>query len=114
MDKTLDMVCDRLLDEIENTVKKDLSPASLEMLDVAVDIIKDLKEIEAMESVGYSGRGKSYANYANYENGTSSRGGRYERTYSRTGGPMVELENMYNNAQSDKEREIIRKVMNQL
>lgn len=110
MDKTLDMVCDRLLDEIETTVKKDISPASLEMLDVAVDIIKDLKEIEAMESVGYSGRNKTYNNY---DNGNSMRG-RYERSYSRTGGAMAELENMYNTAQSDKEREIIRKVMNQL
>ena len=59
MDKTLDMVYDRLLDEVENTVKKDISPASLEMLDMAVDILKDLKEIEAMESVGYSGRNKT-------------------------------------------------------
>ena len=107
MDKTLDMVYDRLLDEIENTVKKDISPASLEMLDMAVDILKDLKEIEAMESVGYSGRNKTY------DNGNSMRG-KYERTYSRTGGAMAELENMYNTAQSDKEREIIRKVMNQL
>ncbi|SFU35450.1 hypothetical protein [Butyrivibrio sp. INlla21] len=110
MDKTLDMLCDRLLDEIESTVKKDLSPASLEMLDMAVDIIKDIKEVEAMESVGYSGRDRSYANY---DNGNSMRG-RYERSYSRTGSPMTELENLYNNAQSDKEREIIRKVMNQL
>ena len=107
MDKTLDMVCDRLLDEIEGTVKKDITPASLEMLDMAVDIIKDLKEIEAMESVGYSGRTKPY------DNGNSMRG-RYERSYSRTGSPMSELEHMYNDAQSDKEREIIRKVMNQL
>ena len=104
------MVYDRLLDEVENTVKKDISPASLEMLDMAVDILKDLKEIEAMESVGYSGRNKTYNNY---DNGNSMRG-RYERSYSRTGSPMTELENMYNTAQSDKEREIIRKVMNQL
>lgn len=110
MDKTLDMVYDRLLDEIENSVKKDLSPATLEMLDMAVDILKDLKEIEAMESVGYSGQNKSYDNY---ERGNSMRG-RYERSYSRTGNAMTELENMYNNAQTDKEREIIRKVMNQL
>ncbi len=113
MDKTLDMVCDRLLDEIESTVKKDLSPASLEMLDMAVDIIKDLKEIEAMEVTGYSGRNRSYASYGNYDNGNSMRG-RYDRSYSRTGCAMAELENMYNNAQTDKEREIIRKVMNQL
>lgn len=110
MDKTLDMAYDRLLDEIENTVKKDISPASLEMLDMAVDILKDLKEIEAMESVGYSGRNKAYNNY---DNGNSMRG-RYERSYSRTSNAMAELENMYNTAQSDKEREIIRKVMNQL
>ena len=106
MDKTLDMVCDRLLEEIDGTVKKDITPASLEMLDMAVDIIKDLKEIEAMESVGYSGR-------KSYDNGNSMRG-KYERSYSRTGSPMAELEHMYNDAQSDKEREIIRKVMNQL
>ena len=57
MDKTLEMLCDRMSDEIEDTVKMEkLSPASMDMLDKAVDILKDIKEIEAMDAAGgYSG-----------------------------------------------------------
>ena len=124
MDKTLDMLCDRLSDEIEDTVKLEkLSPASMDMLDKAVDIIKDLKEIEAMDAAvgGYSGRvyqrmqnGGSYDSYNNgsYDGSSYRRGG--SQNYSRNSGAMNKLEEMYDNAQTDKEREIIRKVMTQI
>lgn len=104
MDRALEMICDRLYDEIEEVGRAEkLSPSSIEMLDKAVDILKDLKEMEHMDS-GYSGR------YAYEGGGTSSRRGRY----SRNSEAVSKLEDMYNNAGSDKEREIIRKVMNQI
>lgn len=112
MDKTLDMLCDRLSDEIEDTVKLEkLSPASMDMLDKAVDIIKDIKEIGTMEAVGgYSGK-----TYQRMQNGNSYDDQSYRRgQYSRTGSAMSKLEEMYDNAQSDKEREIIRKLMTQM
>ena len=118
MDKTLEMLCDRLSDEIEDTVKLEkLSPASMEMLDTAVDILKDLKEIEAMDAVGgYSGKRYNGGSYDNgydggmYNGGTSYRRGRY----TRDDGTMSKLEQMMDEAQSDKERETIRKIMNKL
>lgn len=119
MDKTLEMLCDRLSDEIEDTVKLDkLSAASMEMLDTAVDIMKDIKEIEAMDFAnGYSGRrynGGSYDNMpsgnGSYDNGTMYRRGRY----SRNDETMSKLEQMYDEAQTDKERETIRKIMNKI
>ena len=116
MDKTLDMLCDRLSDEIEDTVKLEkLSPASMDMLDKAVDILKDIKEINSMEqAVGYSGT-KPYNRTYNgggygYDDGTYRR----NRGYSRNDETMSKLEQMYDNAQTDKERETIRKIMNQI
>lgn len=113
MDKTLEMLCDRLSDEIEDTVKLEkLTPASMEMLDTAVDIMKDIKEISAMDAVnGYSSRpiyGGSYDD--GYDRSTSYRRGRY----SRNDETMAKLDHMYEEAQTDKEREIIRKLMNKM
>lgn len=113
MDKTLDMLCDRLSDEIEDTVKLEkLSPASMDMLDKAVDILKDIKEIEAMDAVGgYSG--KTYQRVYNGDSYDEPHPTSYRR-YSRNTDSMSKLEQMYDNAQSDKEREIIRKIMTQM
>ena len=105
---------DRMSDEIEDTVKMEkLSPASMDMLDKAVDILKDIKEIEAMDAAGgYSGR-DSYQRVYNGSSYDDPHTTSYRR-YSRNNESMSKLEQMYDNAQSDKEREIIRKIMTQM
>ena len=115
MDKTLEMLCDRLSDEIEDTVKLEkLSPASMEMLDTAVDIMKDIKEIEAMNAAyGYSGKPPRIYNNASYDNGDTGYR-RMNRNYSKNDEAMSRLEQMYDEAQTDKEREVIRKLMNKM
>lgn len=112
MDKTLEMLCDRLLDEIEDTVKLDkLPPASMDMLDKAVDILKDLKEMDSWESDGgYSGK-PIYRYGVSYDDGNTYR---RNRGYARNSETIAKMEEMYDNAQSDKEREIIRKLMSQI
>ncbi len=113
MDRTLEMLCDRMSDEIEDTVKLEkLSPASMDMLDKAVDILKDIKEIEAMSAVGgYSGnKDMRVYNGVSYDEPHDTS----YRRYSRNTETMNKLEKMYDTAQSDKEREIIRKIMTQM
>lgn len=102
--RILEELCDRLSDEIDETLKIDkLTPSTMEMLDKAVDIIKDVKTIDAM---GYSyGDGNSYARGRRYYDG--GRGG--SRSY---GDNMMEkLEDLYDNATSEKDRETIKKLM---
>ncbi len=109
MDKTLEMLCDRLSDEIEDTVKLEkLTPASMDLLDTAVDIMKDIKEIEAMDAVGgYSGR-RMYG--SSYDNGDQI----YRRRYSRNDDIMAKYEKLYEEAKTEKEKEAIRKIMNEM
>lgn len=68
MHKTLMMLSDRLCRDIEDSMHEEkLTPATLEMLDKSVDIIKDIETIKAMDEYGdYSERGRySYGNYRN-------------------------------------------------
>ena len=53
MHKTLEMLSTRLCRDIEESVHEDkITPATMEMLDKAVDIIKDIETIKAMEDYG--------------------------------------------------------------
>lgn len=77
MHDTLRMLSDRLCKDIEDSSHEEkLTPATLEMLDKAVDIIKDIKTIEAMEEYDYS-EGSSYARRDRM--GRYSRGSDYSR-----------------------------------
>lgn len=125
-DKIEDMLCEEL-DQI--AIKKELTSNALEVMDKAVDIIKDIRTIEAMEEAGYNDDGYSnrMPDYM-YNDGMSyarSRGryakrdsmGRYsrdsyERGYSREG-VKDHLERMMNEAKTEQEREMIRKWMNE-
>lgn len=109
MNKTLEMLCDRLSDEIEDTVKLDkFTAANMELLGMAVDIMKDVKEIEAMDAVGgYSGRRMYGSSYDGEDPG-------YRRRYSRDDDIMAKYEKLYEEAKTDKEREAIRKIMNEM
>ena len=116
-EKIKDMLCDEL-DEI--TKKNELTSSNLEIIDKAIDIIKDIHTIDAMESeYGYSNDG--YSNrypYYMYDDGNSyarkrDSMGRYSRDgYSRDA--ASELQKMMENAKSDKERDALRQAISSM
>ena len=91
MHKTLEMLSNRLCRDIEESAREDkLTPATMEMLDKAVDIIKDIETINAMEK------------YGEYDEEN------YRRRY------RSDYRNDYRNDYSDHELEKIRKIVNQM
>lgn len=131
MFKLQDMIlCD--IDEI--TKKGSIKPEEYEMIGEAVDILKDLKTIEAMDEYGespemsgympryrmnggYSGNYGSYGNGNTMPAGNSTMRGRDARTgryMSRDDGTMAKLSNMMATAQTEQERQIISRMMNEL
>ena len=125
MQKTFDKLRDMIGSEMEQiTSRGELDENSLACTYKMVDILKDLGEIE-MNDGGYSQRympqypmnsygmgGNSYRN-----NNTMYRGNSYRNSYngmggySRTGDTMDKLHQMMNEAQTEHERETIRRVM---
>lgn len=127
MFKLQDMIlCD--IDEI--TKKGSIKPEEYEMIGEAVDILKDLKTIEAMDEYGESPEMSGYmprfrqsnmngysGNYGSYGTGNSTMRGRDARTgryMSRDDGTMAKLSNMMATAQTEQERQIISRMMNEL
>lgn len=109
--------------EIDKEVAKgSLTPETIRTIGYAIDVIKDIKTIEAMESeYGYSGhypeRGWNVRPYYSYEDAPDysyarrrDSMGRYSREdgYSRK---MDDLERMMNEARSEDERELYRKLI---
>lgn len=131
MEDLRDMLCEEL-DEIAR--KQEMSAGDLEAVHKLTDTIKNIDKISIMEEDGeYSqagdwevegrgnyGRGNSYANRGkHYVRGHYSRdGGRGGmRGYSRDGARdrmMEQLESMMGDASSDKERQAIRRCIEQL
>ena len=134
--KVYDKIKDMLCDELETISKqKELSQGNLEIVDTAIDIIKDIHTIEAMEqeyghddgySQGYYGRMPYYI----YDDGMMPTGGSYARGrggnvprdmrgrymsdngYSRD--TKDELQQLMNNAQNEHEREAIRRALDSM
>ena len=125
---------EQLCDELkEYASKKDLSAGDLEMVHKLTDTIKNLDKIDALEDDGYSRSGDWEAR-GSYERGNSYRGrkrdsmGRYSRDggtiryrdgrmYSRADAKehmMGELEEAMDAATTDRERDIIKRAMEQL
>ena len=125
--KVLDQIEDMLCDELESVVKKkELTTSSLELIDTAVDIVKDIHTVRAMDeefgshpgySQGYYGRmpyymyddmpsGSSYARGRGSSGQMSSRGRYYNDGYS--GDTKDELQRLMSTAKNDHEREAIR------
>ena len=128
---------DRLCDELEEIARKgDLSAGDLETVSKLAATIKDLGKIEMMDDGGYSQDGDWMAR-GTYNRGSSYRGrkrdsmGRYDRDgmgyrdsrmmpdrmYSRAEAKdemMGQMEDLMAMAGSEKEREAIRRCMNQL
>lgn len=125
MQKTFDKLRDMIGSEMDQiTARGELDENSLACTYKMVDILKDLGEIE-MNDGGYSQRympqypmnsygmgGNSYRN-----NNTMYRGNSYRNSYngmggySRTGDTMDKLHQIMNEAQTEQERETIRRVM---
>ena len=126
-----DDVRDLVESEIEKITKKsELDEKSLMYLDKLIDIEKDTYEIEmGYEQFGngysqgmYPYYGNSYQQNSYRQNGNSNRNGGYSRNgyggsyrsggYSREGGDiMSRLETMMDEAQTEHERNAIRRVL---
>lgn len=131
--KLYEEIHDMLCDELEGIAKKkELTSSNLQVLDTAIDILKDIKTIEAMEQE-YGSEGYSNGYYPRYpyymydgEMGNSyARGrganakrdsmGRYSREdgYSMNEGysrdTKEELRMMMDRAKDEREREALRK-----
>lgn len=123
---------EKLCDELEEIAKKpDMSAGDLETVHKLTDTIKNIEKIDMLEDDGgYSrdgdwmargtyDRGNSYARRKRDSMGRYSRDGRmHDRVmYSRADAKdhmMGELEEAMNAASTDREREIIRRAMDQI
>lgn len=128
---------EKLCNELEEIARKgELGAGDLEIIHKLTDTIKNLDKIEMLEDGGYSqagdwddgrgsyGRGSSYANRGKhyvrghysregYSNeGNSSRGG-YSRHDAKEA-MMEQMEALMDQAESEKERQAIRRCMSQL
>ena len=136
--KVYDRIKDMLCDELEEVSKqKELTSSGLEMIDTAVDILKDLSVLHAMEKEypeneysnngGYSqgyyqrmpyyiyddpGMGSSYARGRDANTGRTSMARYDDGGYSRD--TKAELEKLMRNAESDREREAIMEALNHM
>lgn len=139
--KVYGQIKEMLCDELEGIAKKkELTTSSLEVIDKAIDIVKDIATIEAMEQeYGYSQEG-GYSNgyygrmpYYMYDDGMGNsyargRGsnarrdsmGRYSnegRSYDYngySGDTKEELQKLMGSAQNEREREAIRKALDSM
>lgn len=122
---------DKLCKELDEIARKgELGAGDLEIVHKLTDTIKNLDKIEMLEDGGYSqagdweiegrayNRGNSYARRKRDSMGRYSRDGRMMRGgYSRHDAKeamMDQMEDLMAQAGSEKEREAIRRCMNQL
>ena len=117
---------EKLCRELEEVARKpEMGAGDLELIHKLTDTIKNIDKIDALEDGGYSrdgdwemeGRGR-YNRGSSYARRRDSRG-RYtsDRRYSRDDAKthMIEqMEQMMNGSQNEREREIIRRAMEQL
>lgn len=103
--------------ELEKIGKmNELNPTSLENVYKLVDILKDLDEVEGKKmDDGYSQRympdmGNSYRRNMNYGRGNS-----YNRSYNSRGGSLRDhLEQALDEAKTERERETIMRMMDEI
>lgn len=132
--RVYDDVRDLVEQEMEKIVKKDeLDPQCLEHLYKLIDIAKDVDTIYAMNEYGEAPDENGYSTrmYPHYSGNSYKRDsmGRYSRTgmsyrngmnnsyrgdYSRDGDMYNRLETMMHEASTEREREAIRRAMEQL
>lgn len=124
---------EKLCRELEEVARKpEMGAGDLELIHKLTDTIKNIDKIDALEDDGYSrggdwemeGRGNYSRNGGAYNRGSSYARrrdslGRYtsNRRYSRDDAKthmMEQMEQMMNGTQNEREREIIRRAMEQL
>lgn len=122
-DEIKEMLCDELEDVVK---KKELTPNSLELIDTAIDVIKDIHTIKAMEEEYPDNDGYSQGYYRRmpvymYDDPGMQRGMggsrmRYNDGYSRdyTGDTKEDLQRLMNTAKNDRERETIRHALDNM
>ncbi len=134
--KALEDLRETLCKELDEIARKGMSAGDLEAVHKLTDTVKNIDKICMLEEGGYSGageweadmlgtygRGSSYANRGKHyvrghysrDDGASYRGGRGR--YSRDGGKeemVSQLEMMMEDASSDRERQAIRRCIEQL
>lgn len=117
---------EKLCRELEEVARKpEMGAGDLELIHKLTDTIKNIDKIDALEDDGYSrdgdwemeGRGR-YNRGSSYARRRDSRG-RYtsDRRYSRDDAKthmMEQMEQLMNGTQNEREREIIRRAMEQL
>ena len=121
---------EKLCRELEEVARKpEMGAGDLELIHKLTDTIKNIDKIDALEDDGYSrdgdwemegrgryNRGSSYARRKRDSMGRYSRewrDGRYSRDDAKTH-MMEQMEQMMNGSQNEREREIIRRAMEQL
>lgn len=114
MGKSIHDLREMLCEELENITEQrgSLSPDKLKIIDMLTHSIKSIDTIIAMEDAGYS-RDYSYRGRMSYDDGSYARNrdGRYSRD---DGHLMRKLEEMLHESGSDKEREMVKRFMEQL
>lgn len=118
---------EKLCEELEEIARKpEMSAGDLEAAHKLTDTIKNIDKIEMLEEDdGYSRAGNWEADmHGTYARGSSYRGrkrdsmGRYSRDgrYSRHASPdmMDKLQTMMDNASTERERDAIRRLMNEM
>ena len=117
---------EKLCRELEEVARKpEMGAGDLELIHKLTDTIKNIDKIDALEDDGYSrdgdwemeGRGR-YNRGSSYARRRDSRG-RYtsDRRYSRDDAKermIDQMEQLMNGTQNDREREIIKRAMEQL
>lgn len=128
MGKSIYDLREMLCEELENmTEQKSLSGDKLKVIDMLTHSIKSIDTIIAMENSGYSnnysyGRGNSYTDGNSYMRGNSYMDGSYRNRdnrgrYSRDDEQTHlkhRLEDMLQEVHSDREREAIKRCMEQM
>lgn len=119
--KDMREIREMLMDELVNTAEtNNLTIEKVKIIDMLTHSIKSIDTIEAMQDGGYSGAERYNRNHNSYESRTD-RGRSYARRndgrYSRDDGSdsmMEHLDMMMDEARTEKEREAIRKFMEQM
>ena len=117
MERVFEDIRDMVMKELEGIASRgELEDSTLCALDKLVDIWKDMDEIEGHEG-GYSQDSRySYGRRTRYNydrGGNYSRGSRYGG-YSREGSTIEKLNHMMEDASSETERDVIRRIMDNL
>ena len=112
MGKSIHDLREMLCEELENMTEKRgaLTADRLKLIDMLTHSIKSIDTIVAMEDSGYS-NGRSYT--SRRSDGRYTRDDRYSRDDVKTH-LMRQLEDMMDEVHSDKEREAIRRCMEQM